>query len=165
MDILGKDGPHRETALNSPYVLLDPSDYILTLYRLGRYETWLSSPRLPAPASMVPPQHRIPTAADILGTIGTVLWCIQLIPQIWQNWRRKSTEGVPPLMMILWAVCGPPFGVYVIVQNFNIPLQVQPQCFTFLTIVTWSDTRLREGMFSMESGGRRNRIGCFAGRD
>ena len=89
---------------------------------------------------MVPPQRHIPTAANILGTIGTVLWCIQLIPQIWQNWRRKSTEGVPPLMMILWAVCGPPFGVYVIVQNFNIPLQVQPQCFTLLSIVTWSQT-------------------------
>lgn len=28
-----------------------------------------------------------------------------------------------------------------------------------------TDTRLREGIVSMESGGRRNRIGCFAGRD
>lgn len=89
---------------------------------------------------MVPPQRHIPLDANVLGTIGTVLWCIQLIPQIWQNWRRKSTEGVPASMLILWAICGPPFGVYAIVQNFNIPVQVQPQCFTLLTIVTWSQT-------------------------
>lgn len=89
---------------------------------------------------MVPPQAHIALAANILGTIGTVLWCIQLIPQIWQNWRRKSTEGVPASMMILWASCGPPLGVYAIVQSFNIPMQVQPQCFTVLTIVTWSQT-------------------------
>ena len=89
---------------------------------------------------MVLPQEHIPLAASILGTIGTVLWCIQLIPQIWQNWRRGSTEGVPASMMILWASCGPPSGAYAIVQNFNIPLQLQPQCFTVLTIVTWSQT-------------------------
>lgn len=41
-------------------------------------------------------------------------------------------------MVILWASCGPPFGAYAIVQNFNIPVQVQAQCFTVLTIVTWS---------------------------
>lgn len=44
-------------------------------------------------------------ASNVLGTIGTVLWCIQLIPQIWYNWRRKQTEGLPPLMMFLWAAC------------------------------------------------------------
>lgn len=87
---------------------------------------------------MAPPQEHIPLAANILGTVGTVLWCIQLIPQIWQNWRRKSTDGVPASMVILWASCGPPFGAYAIVQNFNIPVQVQAQCFTVLTIVTWS---------------------------
>ncbi|KAI2835931.1 hypothetical protein CBS147343_10058 [Aspergillus niger] len=45
----------------------------------------------------------ITVASYVLGTIGTVLWCIQLIPQIWYNWRQKKTDGFPPLMMLLWA--------------------------------------------------------------
>lgn len=44
-------------------------------------------------------------ASNVLGTIGTVLWCIQLIPQIWYNWRRKKTDGFPAAMMFLWASC------------------------------------------------------------
>lgn len=47
----------------------------------------------------------ITVASYVLGTIGTVLWCIQLIPQIWYNWRQKKTDGFPPLMMLLWASC------------------------------------------------------------
>lgn len=50
------------------------------------------------------PQTHIPPAANVLGTIGTVLWCIQLVPQIWQNWRHKKTEGMPGIMMLLWAI-------------------------------------------------------------
>ncbi|KAI4271280.1 MAG: hypothetical protein L6R38_006896, partial [Xanthoria sp. 2 TBL-2021] len=62
------------------------------------------------------PQGDIPIAANVLGTIGTVFWCIQLIPQIWYNWKQKKTDGLPGLMMFLWAVSAVPFGVYAIVQ-------------------------------------------------
>jgi len=41
-------------------------------------------------------------------------------------------------MMFLWALCGVPFGAYAVVQNFNIPLQVQPQIFMLLCLVSWS---------------------------
>lgn len=51
------------------------------------------------------PQTDIPLAANILGTIGTVFWCVQLMPQIWHNWRYKKTEGLPRMMMLLWAIC------------------------------------------------------------
>ncbi|KAL8700807.1 MAG: hypothetical protein Q9201_005241 [Fulgogasparrea decipioides] len=73
------------------------------------------------------PQTSIPVAANVLGTIGTVFWCIQLIPQIWYNWKQKKTDGLPGLMMFVWAISAVPFGVYAIVQNFNIPIQIQPQ--------------------------------------
>ena len=46
-----------------------------------------------------------PPAANVLGTIGTVFWCIQLVPQIWYNWKQKKTDGLPGLMMFLWAIC------------------------------------------------------------
>ncbi|KAF2138981.1 uncharacterized protein K452DRAFT_79064 [Aplosporella prunicola CBS 121167] len=76
------------------------------------------------------PQEHIPKAASILG----------IIPQIWSNWRRKQTDGVPGLMLFLWAAAAVPFGVYDIVQNFNIPLQVQPQIFCALALVCWAQT-------------------------
>ncbi|CAA9957154.1 PQ loop repeat protein [Pyrenophora teres f. maculata] len=83
------------------------------------------------------PQTSIPLAANILGTIGTVCWCIQLVPQIVRNYRTKSTVGLPESMMLLWSISGVPFGVYAIVQQFNIPLIVQPQCFCVLCGVSW----------------------------
>ena len=55
----------------------------------------------------------VTVASTVLGTIGTVFWCIQLIPQIWYNWRRKETEGLPPLMMLLWAACVYCLGLYI----------------------------------------------------
>ncbi|KAJ5524719.1 hypothetical protein N7494_011369 [Penicillium frequentans] len=84
-------------------------------------------------------------ASNVLGTIGTVLWCVQLIPQIWYNWRRKKTDGFPAAMMFLWASCSVPMGAYLILQQVNIPLQVQPQIFGFFSLipynkgVTWPD--------------------------
>ncbi|KAK6078863.1 hypothetical protein SCUP515_04302 [Seiridium cupressi] len=86
------------------------------------------------------PQADIPIAATVLGAIGTVFWCIQLVPQIWTNWRTKSTDGLPGTMMFLWALCAVPMGAYVIIQNFNIPIQIQPQSFMALCLVSWSQT-------------------------
>lgn len=55
------------------------------------------------------PQEHIPVAANVLGTIGTVLWSVQLIPQVYFNWKLKKTDGLPGAMMFLWAVCQYPF--------------------------------------------------------
>ncbi|KAI0859639.1 PQ loop repeat-domain-containing protein [Xylaria cubensis] len=88
------------------------------------------------------PQGNIPVAASVLGTIGTVLWSVQLIPQAWTNWRTKTTEGFPAIMMFLWAISGVPTGIYAIVQNFNIPLQVQPQIFMSLCLLNWGQILL-----------------------
>ena len=84
------------------------------------------------------PQTSIPLAANILGTIGTVCWCVQLAPQIWRNYRTKNTEGLPPSMMLIWSMSGVPFGVYAILQQFNTPLIIQPQCFCVLCGVSWA---------------------------
>ncbi|KAL3452890.1 PQ loop repeat-domain-containing protein [Aspergillus insuetus] len=81
--------------------------------------------------------ENITLASNVLGTIGTVLWCIQLLPQIWSNWRRKDTEGFPQLMMLLWGVCAVPMGAYFVLQEVNIPLQIQPQVFGFFSLVAW----------------------------
>ncbi|UPX10591.1 uncharacterized protein EKO05_0001242 [Ascochyta rabiei] len=43
-------------------------------------------------------------------------------------------------MLILWSICGVPFGVYAIVQNFSFALQFQPQAFAGLTLISWGQT-------------------------
>ncbi|KAF2199727.1 hypothetical protein GQ43DRAFT_473367 [Delitschia confertaspora ATCC 74209] len=96
------------------------------------------------------PQTSIPPAANILGGLVTSSLLFsdtfidakasQIIPQIWHNWRRKDTDGLPGLMVMLWASCVVPLGVYAIIQNFNLPLQLQPQCFGVLCLICWSQT-------------------------
>ena len=60
------------------------------------------------------------------------------MPQIVINYRRHDTEGLQPLMMLLWAAAGVPLGVYNIVKELNIALRIQPQILTFLSLVTWA---------------------------
>lgn len=38
---------------------------------------------------------------------------------------------------MFWAWAGVPLGVYTIVEQFNVALQVQPQMLAFLSLVTW----------------------------
>lgn len=62
-------------------------------------------------------------AENVLGTIGTVCWCIQLVPQIIRNYRKKECEGLPPMMMFLWAASGVPFSIYFFGTNGSIPFE------------------------------------------
>ncbi|KAG4304433.1 hypothetical protein PORY_002143 [Pneumocystis oryctolagi] len=78
-----------------------------------------------------------PVIAAILGMIGTIMWCVQLIPQIIVNYYRHSTAGLQPFMMLLWSVGAVFMGIYNISRKLNIPLQLQPQCFLVLCFITW----------------------------
>ncbi|OBZ74152.1 Uncharacterized protein C2E12.03c [Grifola frondosa] len=77
-------------------------------------------------------------AENALGTIGTICWTVQLIPQIWKSWRTKSTEGLSHWLVLLWGIAGAFLGTYVIVQDLNIPLILQPQLFGVLSFVCWA---------------------------
>lgn len=77
------------------------------------------------------------TISTILGTIGTVLWCVQLIPQIWFLYKRKNAEGFPPIFMLLWCVSGIFMAPYFIISASYIPMQVQPHLFTVLCSIAW----------------------------
>ncbi|EKM50493.1 uncharacterized protein PHACADRAFT_200439 [Phanerochaete carnosa HHB-10118-sp] len=77
-------------------------------------------------------------AENVLGTMGTVCWMIQLLPQIWKSWREKSTEGLADYLVLLWSISAWFLGVYAIVQDLNVPLIVQPQVFGFLALVSWA---------------------------
>ncbi|OBA21567.1 hypothetical protein METBIDRAFT_41362 [Metschnikowia bicuspidata var. bicuspidata NRRL YB-4993] len=79
-------------------------------------------------------------AENVLGTIGTVLWCIQLTPQILRNYKAKDCTGLPPMMMFLWALSGVPFSIYFFGTDGSIPLRIQPQLFTFFCIISWAQS-------------------------
>lgn len=46
------------------------------------------------------------------------------------------------MVSLLWALSGPFLGVYVIVQNLNIPLMLQPQLFATLASVSWAQVKI-----------------------
>jgi len=76
-------------------------------------------------------------AENVFGTIGTICWSVQLIPQIVKSYRTKSTTGLSEWLLLLWAISGSFLGVYVIVQNLNIPLILQSQFFAALSTISW----------------------------
>ncbi|KAF8328370.1 uncharacterized protein EI90DRAFT_3216685, partial [Cantharellus anzutake] len=71
----------------------------------------------------------------VLGTIGTILWTGQILPQLWESWKTKSTEGLSGLLM--FAPACEPTCTYNIVQRINIPLIIQPQLFGALAAASW----------------------------
>lgn len=77
-------------------------------------------------------------AENVLGTIGTICWTVQLIPQVWKSWREKSTDGLSHWLVLVWGVAGAFLGVYVIVQGLSVPLIVQPQAFGILSLISWA---------------------------
>ncbi|KAH9973583.1 PQ loop repeat-domain-containing protein [Lactifluus volemus] len=78
-----------------------------------------------------------PVAENVFGTMGAIFWTVQLIPQLIKTWRTKSTEGLSPWLVFLWGIAALPLGVYVIVQDLNIPLIVQPQLFGLFSLLSW----------------------------
>ncbi|KZV63180.1 PQ-loop-domain-containing protein [Peniophora sp. CONT] len=83
----------------------------------------------------MPTNHAV---ENVFGTIGTICWTVQLIPQLWKSYRSKSTEGLSPSLVLIWGLSGIPLGTYSVIQNLNIPLIVQPQLFGILCIFSWS---------------------------
>ncbi|TKX26632.1 PQ loop repeat-containing protein 3 [Elsinoe australis] len=90
-----------------------------------------------------------PIAANVLGTTSAVCWSVQLLPQILLNYRRHNATGLQPSMMMLWAWAGVPLGVYNIVLDFNIALQVQAQILAFLSLLTWAQVYYYEHKWSL----------------
>lgn len=77
------------------------------------------------------------TTANVLATIGTVCWCVQLIPQIIANYRKKNTTGLPESMALLWCFCAPFFAVYFISEDSSIPIMLQPHLFGILCWIVY----------------------------
>ncbi|KAI0766684.1 PQ loop repeat-domain-containing protein [Trametes elegans] len=77
-------------------------------------------------------------AENALGTIGTVCWTVQLIPQIWYSYRTKSTKGLSEWLVLAWGIAGAFLGTYSVIKELNLPLILQPQLFGALSLVSWA---------------------------
>ncbi|KAF8740765.1 hypothetical protein AX14_007399 [Amanita brunnescens Koide BX004] len=81
------------------------------------------------------PTNRI--AENFFGTLGTVCWTFQLLPQIVKSWREGSTHGLSHWLVLIWGISQVFVGAYAVVENLNIPLIIQPQLFGLFSLVSW----------------------------
>lgn len=79
----------------------------------------------------------VSTTANVLATIGTVCWCVQMIPQMIVNYKKKNTEGLPESMILLWCLCAPFFAVFVVSEDLSIPIMIQPHLFGFFCWIVY----------------------------
>ncbi|WWC90043.1 uncharacterized protein L201_004973 [Kwoniella dendrophila CBS 6074] len=77
------------------------------------------------------------TVETALATVGAILWILQGFPQIWKSYHTKSTKGVSPHMMIIWAISSLFFMVYGITRSLAIPSIIQVH-FSFVVFsISW----------------------------
>ncbi|WWD15906.1 hypothetical protein CI109_100330 [Kwoniella shandongensis] len=95
---------------------------------------------------------------NVLGTIGAVLWMVQILPQIVKSYREKSTVGLSGSLMFIWALASLFLGSYIVVQRLSIPLQIQPQAFGVLGAISWCQCLYYSGRLS-----RNKTIAVFVG--
>lgn len=55
-----------------------------------------------------------------------------------KSYRSKSTDGLSAHLLLIWVAGSIPQGTYLVVQNINIPLIIQPQLFSTFAIIAMS---------------------------
>ncbi|KAJ3100367.1 hypothetical protein HDU96_010362 [Phlyctochytrium bullatum] len=74
---------------------------------------------------------------QVFANLGLIFWSFQLLPQVIQNHRDRSTGTLSPLMMLLWALWTPVFAAGTIRSGLTPALTVQPNLFGFFAAVCW----------------------------
>lgn len=59
---------------------------------------------------------------NVFGMLGIVFWSFQLLPQVVDNYKAKSTEGLSYSMFFIWTLAALGFGSYSIVEGLSIPI-------------------------------------------
>ncbi|WWC61122.1 uncharacterized protein I303_103701 [Kwoniella dejecticola CBS 10117] len=81
--------------------------------------------------------HENKSLENAFATVGAVLWTVQAFPQLYKSFRSKSTRGVSPELMIIWALSSLFFCVYTIVRQLAIPAIVQIHFSLTVFTVLW----------------------------
>lgn len=72
---------------------------------------------------------------QFLGYIGLILWSIQLLPQVYHSYHRKSTEGFSPGMMSIWYFAAILYFDYTLLAELQLAIILQPLIFCFFTLL------------------------------
>ncbi|KAF9344308.1 hypothetical protein BGX26_004540 [Mortierella sp. AD094] len=70
---------------------------------------------------------------NVFGMLGIIFWSFQLLPQVIENYKKKSTEGLSYSMFFIWILAALGFGSYDVAEKLSIPIIVQPQIFGSLS--------------------------------
>lgn len=76
-------------------------------------------------------------ASTVCGLLGTLCWCVQLIPQIRYIIKKKDTTGFNPVFMGLWLLASPFLACYAFISNQNIAIRIQPNVFMMFCLVAY----------------------------
>ncbi|KAJ3188660.1 hypothetical protein HDU85_004374 [Gaertneriomyces sp. JEL0708] len=79
-----------------------------------------------------------PTAATVFNYIAFFLWSFQLAPQVYENYKSKSTGTLSPYMVLLWAVWAPVYASHALWSGVELPVVIQPNVFGFLSGICWT---------------------------
>ncbi|KAI1315373.1 hypothetical protein EDD11_000932 [Mortierella claussenii] len=74
---------------------------------------------------------------NVFGMLGIIFWSFQLLPQVIDNYKAKSTEGLSYSMFFIWTLAALGFGSYGVVEDLSIPIIVQPQIFGSLSALCY----------------------------
>ncbi|KAI9351582.1 hypothetical protein DFJ73DRAFT_831300 [Zopfochytrium polystomum] len=74
-------------------------------------------------------------AKEVFANLGLVFWSFQLLPQVIQNYRSRSTGNLSFGMVLLWAAWACPFVAGALRANLAPPLIIQPNLFAFFSVI------------------------------
>ncbi|EGG19660.1 hypothetical protein DFA_00238 [Cavenderia fasciculata] len=73
--------------------------------------------------------------SNIFGILGSIIWSVQLIPQIKLNYKNASTQGLSPYCFMSWYLCGLILGTYLIHEKSPVSLIIQILLFTSFCLI------------------------------
>ena len=74
--------------------------------------------------------------SQVLGSLSVVCWSCLFIPQIYDNYKRSSTQGLNLSMCFIWCLSGAACAAYLIYEQESVSLVVQFSLMTFGSLLT-----------------------------
>ena len=78
------------------------------------------------------------SASSIVSIFALVFWSFQLAPQAYLNFRRRSTVGLSPLLLLSWSLGSAFTGVNAIVTSLSPLFIVQPNLFLLFSLLCYA---------------------------
>ncbi|CAG8557038.1 526_t:CDS:2 [Ambispora leptoticha] len=86
-------------------------------------------------SSLISSNHENSILENLFGYVGTTFFSMELLPQVYKNWKGKNTKGLSATTFLLWVISSFLFGTYTIGVSLSIPIILQPQVSGLLCLV------------------------------